>query len=104
MIFGNHKYPIQVAYSNNISNIPCVATIDQFECAICLDTYQVKDNAVITNCGHVFCSGCITTYLKNISKIYKKNVDACCAICREKYVKLTVDNNKLQKELVCICI
>jgi len=104
MIFGNHKYPIQVAYSNNISNIPCVATIDQFECAICLDTYRVKDNAVITNCGHVFCSGCITTYLKNISKIYKKNVDACCAICREKYVKLTVDNNKLQKELACICI
>ena len=97
MIIGNHKYPIQLAYSKNTIQ-------SDFECAICLDTHSFQDNAVITKCNHVFCGTCVKSYLENMSLSIKKDINSCCAICRETYTVLTVHNIQLQKELAHLCI
>jgi hypothetical protein len=48
----------------------------EWECPICMEMIK-PDGLEITNCGHYFCKGCITTYKTN-------KVDCKCPVCRRK--------------------
>jgi hypothetical protein len=44
-----------------------------FRCAICTHVYR---DAAVTNCGHTFCQGCLTTQWDLMGN------EACCSLCR----------------------
>jgi hypothetical protein len=47
----------------------------EFTCPICMDVVN-GDTIKITTCGHIYCSGCLTTL--------KAQADPKCAVCRRK--------------------
>ena len=48
----------------------------EWECPICMEMIK-PDGLEITNCGHYFCKGCITTFKAN-------KTDCKCPVCRRK--------------------
>lgn len=57
-------------------------TITSSECAICLDSYKVKDTVVWStnsSCPHVYHESCVAPWLI-------ANKDSCCPTCRQPFV------------------
>jgi hypothetical protein len=78
---------IEKEHSDKKSNIDFLYE----ECSICrTEFYKLADKIVTLCCGHVFCKDCITN----------KSCSSKCPVCRKKFIKESVEHNKVFYDLI----
>jgi hypothetical protein len=85
------KFKIQIEL-NNIYDL----TQEKFDCSICMDDECCPEDKVTINCKHSFCKNCAIQVLNDARS---KNKNPCCALCRNEYSKIQVNNESIIKNL-----
>lgn len=57
------------------------------ECSICFESIAPA-NQIQTECNHVYCNGCMISYLKN--RVEENHFDISCAMCRRQLICIFV--------------
>lgn len=71
---------------------------ESFECVICFDICM-PETKVVYDCSHIFCGTCVETSLQ-LNK--ENNSVPCCALCRNEYSSIIVENPELLSKLCSV--
>lgn len=47
------------------ADFSCAAKRGRFECSVCLESMELNQDISVTECGHIFCTACITKAVKD---------------------------------------
>ena len=84
------KFPLINLIKSTINPLRPSSTTNSnpIECPICFDELPMGSDAVMAQCGHIYCSPCINTFIKH-SVSSQSNKEPCCAMCRADITQLT---------------
>jgi hypothetical protein len=76
-------------------------SVDDCECAICLNNEIKNPNIVTLNCEHQFCGDCIIGTLKNHKK--SSELEPRCALCRANVSAIKTNNAEILAKIQEFC-
>lgn len=84
------KFPLINLIKSTINPLRPSSTTNSnpIECPICFDELPMGSDAVMAQCGHIYCSPCINTFIKHLASS-QSNKEPCCAMCRADITQLT---------------